>query len=84
MQWMVIQWCGPAALGGKTTMTTYAENDTVNLITRMPAGLRRQLKHYATERDTSMSKLVTQAVEELMAKRPAAECGSIETAAAAR
>ena len=60
---MVIQWCGPAALGGKTRMTTYAENDTVNLITRMPAGLRRQLKHYATERDTSMSKLVTTYVD---------------------
>jgi predicted solute-binding protein len=63
-------------------MTTYAENDTVNLITRMPAGLRRQLKHYATERDTSMSKLVTQAVEELMAR--AAECGGIELAAEAQ
>ena len=63
-------------------MTTYAENDTVNLITRMPAGLRRQLKHYATERDTSMSKLVTQAVEELMAR--AAERGGTERAAAGR
>jgi hypothetical protein len=51
-------------------MATYADNDTINLITRMPAGLRRQLKHYATERDTSMSKLVTRAVEELMAKKP--------------
>jgi len=65
-------------------MATYADNDTINLITRMPAGLRRQLKHYATERDTSMSKLVTQAVEELMAKRPVAECRSTETVAAAR
>jgi hypothetical protein len=46
----------------------YAENDTINLITRMPAGLRRQLKHFATEHDTSMSKLVTQAVEELLAR----------------
>jgi predicted solute-binding protein len=63
-------------------MITYAENDTVNLITRMPAGLRRQLKHYATERDTSMSKLVTQAVEELMAR--AAERGGTERAAAAQ
>jgi predicted transcriptional regulator len=63
-------------------MTTYAENDTVNLITRMPAGLRRQLKHYATERDTSMSKLVTQAVEELVAR--AAERGGTERAAAGR
>jgi predicted solute-binding protein len=63
-------------------MTTYAENDTVNLITRMPARLRRQLKHYATERDTSMSKLVTQAVEELMAR--AAERSGTEPAAAGR
>jgi hypothetical protein len=63
-------------------MTTYAENDTVNLITRMPAGLRRQLKHYATEHDTSMSKLVTQAVEELMARE--AERGGTERAAAGR
>jgi hypothetical protein len=65
-------------------MTTYAENDTVNLITRMPAGLRRQLKHYATERDTSMSKLVMQAVEELMAKGTAAERGRTEPAAGAQ
>ena len=63
-------------------MTTYAENDTVNLITRMPAGLRRQLKHYATEPDTSMSKLVTQAVEELVAR--AAERGGTELASEAR
>jgi predicted transcriptional regulator len=46
----------------------YADNDTINLITRMPAGLRRQLKHFATERDTSMSKLVMQAVEDLIRK----------------
>jgi hypothetical protein len=63
-------------------MATYADNDTINLITRMPAGLRRQLKHYATERDTSMSKLVTQAVEELMAR--ATERGGTEPAAAGR
>jgi hypothetical protein len=56
-------------------MTTYADNDTINLITRMPAGLRRQLKHYATERDTSMSKLVIQAVEELMAREPQTAAG---------
>jgi Arc-like DNA binding domain len=51
----------------ETTMA-YADNDTINLITRMPAGLRRQLKHFATERDTSMSKLVMQAVEDLLRK----------------
>jgi len=62
-------------------MATYADNDTINLITRMPAGLRRQLKHYATERDTSMSKLVAQAVEDLIAKR-AAECAGIDPAVA--
>jgi hypothetical protein len=62
-------------------MATYADNDTINLITRMPAGLRRQLKHFATERDTSMSKLVTQAVEELMAKR-GAECAGAHPAVA--
>jgi predicted transcriptional regulator len=56
-------------------MATYADNDTINLITRMPAGLRRQLKHYATERDTSMSKLVTQAVEELMAREAQTAAG---------
>jgi hypothetical protein len=65
-------------------MAIYAENDTINLITRMPAGLRRQLKHFATERDTSMSKLVMQAVEELMAKMPAAERGRTEPAAVAQ
>jgi predicted transcriptional regulator len=58
----------------------YADNDTINLITRMPAGLRRQLKHYATERDTSMSKLVMQAVEDLMAR--AAERAGIDPAVA--
>jgi hypothetical protein len=63
-------------------MATYADNDTINLITRMPAGLRRQLKHFATERDTSMSKLVMQAVEELMAR--AAERGGTDPAAEAR
>jgi hypothetical protein len=57
-------------------MATYADNDTINLITRMPAGLRRQLKHYATEQDTSMSKLVTQAVEELMARTTAERTGT--------
>jgi hypothetical protein len=64
-------------------MATYADNDTINLITRMPAGLRRQLKHYATERDTSMSKLVIQAVEELLA-RGAAERAGTEPAAVAQ
>ena len=64
-------------------MATYADNATINLITRMPAGLRRQLKHYATERDTSMSKLVTQAVEELMARAPG-RSGSTEPMAVAQ
>jgi hypothetical protein len=47
----------------------YADEDVIALITRMPAKLRRDLKHYATEQDTSMSKLVCEAVEELMTKR---------------
>jgi hypothetical protein len=64
-------------------MATYADNDTINLITRMPARLRRQLKHYATERDTSMSKLVTQAVEELIARGIAERGGTEPTALSA-
>jgi hypothetical protein len=53
-------------------------DDEVKLVLKMPAGLRREFKHFATDRDTSMSALVRDALRKMMQEAkaaPAAEAG---------
>jgi len=49
-----------------------SDDTEVQLIVRMPARLRRELKHRATARDTSMSEIVRTAIVAIVEDRPAA------------
>ena len=41
-------------------------DDEVKLVLKVPSGLRREFKHFATDRDTSMSALVRDALRKMM------------------
>jgi predicted transcriptional regulator len=48
----------------------------VQLISYLPRDLRREFKHFATERDTSMSRIVREAIEKMVRERDAAEASA--------
>jgi len=53
-----------------------SNTETAQLITRMPVSLRRELKHLATDRNTSMSVVVRDAIVRMVGEAQRAEDGS--------